>query len=431
LLEPLARFARGLSPFIGTYRPCRCTGDFVFPGGDITVQGVLTDHSRASLRSDGGHESVDPMDVVRARTRLAYPALLALGALDAAGYSIIAPVLPAISAGAGAGPALIGVLVAAFPLGIVVAFPLAGRAIAARGTRPMLVVSLILLAVGSLGFAAGGGLPAYFAFRFVMGLGSGGLWLAVTFNTLERWPGQAYLCMSRLFAAYSVGGLLGPAIGAIGGIRMPFAVYGVLAVAALVLALAVPPSEHSRIFRPDRSALRVPGFWAASGGILFAVLALGIIEGLLPLHFADRLGQAQIGALYIGMSVVVAGAAALAGRFGPVPMVLGSVALVTAGLGVAGATSSPLVWITALIIAGTGVGMGNVGSTGLLLDAVPSERIITAMVVWSELGILGYLAGPLAGGPVVQSFGFPALALVPAAAGVALLATVAWAKRMT
>ena len=81
------------------------------------------------------------------------------------------------------------------------------------------------------------------------------------------------------------------------------------------------------------------------------------------------------------------------------------------------------------LIAGVGVGMGNTGSTGVLLEAVPSERIVTAMVVWSELGILGYLAGPLLGGPIVQTFGFSFLILVPAAAGLAVLGVVVWARR--
>jgi hypothetical protein len=38
--------------------------------------------------------------------RLPYLALLGLGALDAAGYSVIVPVTPAIAAATGAGPAL-------------------------------------------------------------------------------------------------------------------------------------------------------------------------------------------------------------------------------------------------------------------------------------------------------------------------------------
>jgi MFS family permease len=53
----------------------------------------------------------------------AYLVLLALGALDAAGYSVIAPVLPSISRELNAGPALIGVLVASFPAAMMPASP--------------------------------------------------------------------------------------------------------------------------------------------------------------------------------------------------------------------------------------------------------------------------------------------------------------------
>jgi MFS family permease len=56
-----------------------------------------------------------------------------------------------------------------------------------------------------------------FAARALMGLGSGGLWIGVSFATPAYWPGQQYLCMSRIYAAYSAGALLGPALGALGG----------------------------------------------------------------------------------------------------------------------------------------------------------------------------------------------------------------------
>ena len=52
-------------------------------------------------------------------SRAAYPLVLALGALDAAGYSVIVPVAPAIADATGAGPATIGLLVASFPAGMV------------------------------------------------------------------------------------------------------------------------------------------------------------------------------------------------------------------------------------------------------------------------------------------------------------------------
>jgi hypothetical protein len=51
------------------------------------------------------------------------------------------------------------------------------------------------------------------------------------------------------------------------------------------------------------------------------------------------------------------------------------------------------------------------------------------MVVWSEIGIVGYLLGPVAGGAVTQALGFSHLALVPAVAGVGVLAVIALARR--
>jgi MFS family permease len=355
-------------------------------------------------------------------TALAYRMLLALGALDAAGYSVIVPVAPAIAEATGTGPATIGLLVASFPAGMVAGFWLAGRAIERRGVRPLLAASLVLVALGSLGFVAGDSLAVYFPARFVMGLASGGLWIGVTFDTLERWPGQEYVCMSRILAAYSIGGLVGPALGAIGGISGPFIAYLALVLAAVpVVFLAGEPSER-RAFASDRAALRARGFWLAAAAILFAVLALGMLEGVLPLHFAERLTQTEIGALYVGLSLVVATSAAAAGSQRPRSMVFGAVFLAVAGISLAGATGELPVWLLALLPAAIGVGIGNTGSLGILVESVSVERIVTAMVVWSQLGMIGYLIGPLVGGAVAEGFGFAAVGLVPAAAGVVVLA---------
>jgi MFS family permease len=85
----------------------------------------------------------------------AYPLLLALGALDATGYSVIVPVAPAISDATGAGPTTIGLLVASFPAGMVAGFAVAGWLVRRRGPKPLLTGSLILVAVGALGFVLG------------------------------------------------------------------------------------------------------------------------------------------------------------------------------------------------------------------------------------------------------------------------------------
>ena len=354
-------------------------------------------------------------------TTAAYPLLLALGALDAAGYSVIVPVAPAIAEATDAGPATIGLLVASFPAGMVAGFALAGWAVRRHGSRALLAGSLVLVALGALGFVLTDALGTYFAARTLMGLGSGGIWIGVTFDTLERWPGQEYLCMSRVFAAYSVGGLIGPALGALGGIDGPFLAYLVLLLVALPFVLLVDAPAVRREFTADRAVLRGRGFWVASAAILFAVLALGVLEGVLPLHLAERLTQAQIGALYVGASVVVAVSATAAGGRRPRPLVFASVLLVVAGISFAGMVADVPLWLLSIALAAIGIGLANTGSLGLLIEAVPVERIVTAMVIWSQVGILGYLLGPLAGGLVADDLGYAFVGLVPAVAGMGVL----------
>jgi MFS family permease len=353
--------------------------------------------------------------------RAAYPLVLALGALDAAGYSVIVPVAPEIADATGAGPATIGLLVASFPAGMVAGFALAGWAVRRHGSRALLAASLVLVALGALGFVLGDSLGTYFASRTLMGLGSGGIWIGVTFDTLERWPGQEYLCMSRVFAAYSVGGLIGPALGAFGGIHDPFLAYLVLLLLALPVVLLVGAPATRREFAADRAVLQRRAFWVASAAILFAVLALGVLEGVLPLHLAERLTQAQISGLYVGASLLVAVSAAAAGGRRPRPLVFAAILLTVTGISLAGMTSDVPLWVLAMLLAGVGIGIANTGSLGLLIEAVPVERIVTAMVIWSQIGIVGYLLGPLAGGLVAGGFGYALVGLVPAVAGLAVL----------
>jgi MFS family permease len=358
--------------------------------------------------------------VAAARTAAAYPVLLALGALDATGYSLIVPVAPSIADATGAGPATIGVLVASFPVGMIAGFAVAGWSARRFGARWLLLASLGLVALGALGFVVTDSLGTYFAARTLMGLGSGGIWIGVTFDTLERWPGEEYVCMSRVFAAYSAGGIIGPALGAFGGIHGPFLAYSALMLLAMPIVLFVPPADR-RNLAGDREALRSPAFRLASGAILFASLALGVLEGVLPLHLAERITQPQIGALYVGASVVVAMSATASGGRSPRALVIAAVVLSVTGIGLAGAGTAVPLWVPALLLAAVGIGLGNTGSLGLLVEAVPVERIVTAMVVWSQIGIVGYLLGPLMGGALAEGAGYGYVWVIPAIAALSVL----------
>ncbi|MDQ3993168.1 MAG: MFS transporter [Actinomycetota bacterium] len=346
----------------------------------------------------------------------AYVVILALGALDTAGYSIIAPVVPAIAEETGEGPAAMGILVSSFAVGMAGGFVLAGRTVQARGASFTLALAMAFTAAGAVGFLVGESYVVYFASRLLMGVGAGGLWIGATFAIFERFPGQEYRRLTGLLAACSVGGIAGPALGAIGGVRAPFAAYlGLTAVAAV--ALAAVSARHARaVFASDRSALRRPGFWLASAGILLVAIGVGTVDGPLPLHFDERLSQAEIGALYFAASIVLGASAIAAGRLPPRPLLAVGAILIVVGPGLAGTSESVPMWILALGLAGIGFGLGEAGAIGVLLETIGVERILLAMVVWSQIWAVGYLAGPAVGGGVAEAFGFGAVGVVPLAA---------------
>ncbi|MFC8244531.1 MFS transporter [Streptomyces chartreusis] len=363
------------------------------------------------------------------RSTALYALLLTLGALDAAGYSLIAPVLPGLAAQTGADATAMGLLVAMFPLGMVAGFALGGVVVRRGGSVRLLLMGLLLVAAGSLGFVFGADLTALAVSRLVMGLGSGCLWLGITFATLAAWPGQEYLCMSRIYAAYSAGGLLGPLLGAVHGVRGPFVAYLTLVVLAVVPVATLRLPSVAGAFSADWRAVRSPGFLVAAASIAFAVMALGTLEGVLPLHFGSRLRQSQIGVLYAATSVLVVVVGAVAARWQPRKVMLASTVPVAVGFAVAGAGSAVPVWIAALAVAGAGIGLANTGATGILLDAVPAQRIVTAMVLWSQIGILGYLIAPLFGGPAADAFGYGAVAAMIALGAAALAVMLAQPRR--
>jgi MFS family permease len=353
---------------------------------------------------------------------LTYFILLAVAALDAAGYSIIAPVVPAIADETGAGPGVMGALVGTFAVGQLLGFPLAGRGVQRRHASFVLGISLFLMLVGDLGFVLGDGLGVYFPARLLQGIGAGGLWMGVSFAILERFPGEELRRLSGVLAAYSVGAIAGPAMGAAGGIRGPFLVHLIAVVLTTIAIAAIGAPRERAEFGSDRAALRTAGFWLASAGILMVALGYGALDGPLPLHFAERLEQGEIAALYVVGALVLGASAVAAGRGAPRPMLVLATVVVTLGIALAGLTETVPWWIAAVVLVGIGLGIGETGALGILLETVGPERIVLAMVVWSQVWAVGYLAGPAAAGAVAESLGFAAIGLVPLVAALIVFA---------
>lgn len=62
-----------------------------------------------------------------------------------------------------------------------------------------------------------------------------------------------------VFAAYAVGGMMGPGTWRAGRDPRPFAAYLLLVILAVPLTIAMPTTS-GRSFASDRSALHLPGF---------------------------------------------------------------------------------------------------------------------------------------------------------------------------
>jgi MFS family permease len=360
---------------------------------------------------------------------VAYLVLLALAALDSAGYSIIAPVVPEIGAATGSGPGLMGLLVASFAVGQIAGYPLAGRGLQRSHAVVVLAGSLALVVLGDIGFIVGDGLAVYFPARLLQGIGAGGLWIGVSFAVIERFPGQEFRRLTGVLAAYGVGAIAGPAMGGVGGIRSPFALHLALVACLAVALIVIGGAKEPVTFGSDRRALRSPGFWLASAGILLVALSLGTFDGPLPLHFSERLDQAEIAGLYVVAAVVAAACATLSGRLPPRPVLATSAILMPGGIALGGLTNAVSVWVVVAVLMGIGIGAGEAGSLGVLLDSIGVQRIVIAMVVWSQVWAVGYLAGPAVGGGVAEALGFGAIGLVPLAAALLVAAAFAAAPR--
>jgi MFS family permease len=286
----------------------------------------------------------------------------------------------------------------------------------------VLAVSLALIAIGDIGFVVGDSLGVYFPARFIQGIGAGGLWIGTAFAVIERYPGHEYQRLTGLTAAYGVGAVVGPAMGAAGGIRAPFLIHLVLILGfgAGLLFLGGPRARIE--YQSDRAVLRTAGFWLASAGILMVALTLGTFDGPMPIHFSELLSQAEIGGLYVVSALVGSAFAALAGRYPPRPCLALAAILMPAAIAVGGLTENVPIWILVAVGAGVGLGFGEAGSLGVLLETIGLEKIVLAMVLWSQVWAIGYLAGPAAGGGVAEALGFGAIGLVPFAAALLVLA---------
>lgn len=204
--------------------------------------------ARPSTRSD---------DPTRPRLPAGFGVIWVTVAIDLIGFGIVIPILPRYAEDFGASPAAIGLLVASFSLAQMVVSPIMGRVSDRIGRKPVLIVSLCGTAVGSLLTGLAGSLWVLFLGRIIDGASGASVSVAQAAVTDLADPRQRPRLLGLLGAAFGVGFVIGPALGALAALRGPALPFFVAAaIAAVNAAVAVRRLPETRP--------RVPGAGAAT-----------------------------------------------------------------------------------------------------------------------------------------------------------------------
>ena len=168
-------------------------------------------------------------------------------AVDLVGFGIVFPLLPLYAERFDASATTIGALLASFSVAQLVFAPVWGRLSDRIGRKPVLVLALVGTAAGSLLTGLAGSLPLLFVGRIVDGMSGASVSVAHAAVADVAEPDERPRLFGLLGAAFGVGFVAGPAIGALaalGDARLPFFVAAAIAGVNAVVAIGRLPETH-------------------------------------------------------------------------------------------------------------------------------------------------------------------------------------------
>jgi MFS family permease len=339
-------------------------------------------------------------------------------AVDLLGFGIVVPLLPLYARHLGAGPASVGLLLAAFSAAQFVCAPLLGRLSDRVGRKPVLIVSLVGTAGASLLTGVAGSLWLLMVARVLDGASGASVAVAQASAADLVGPADRTRVFGLLGAAYGVGFVIGPAIGglaALGGTRLPFFVAAGIAGVNAVVALRRLPETRPQPGAGDTAgrAGRVPGalgtaLRAIAGPAictLLLVAAFSSFEATFALFGQRRLGfgLAAIGAVFTMVGVVAAAvqgglAHRVARRVGDAGCL--RIGLVAEGLGLAllPAVHTRAELVIPLVLVTAGQSLSTPALNAVVSARVGNDRRGAALGVQQGFSALARIVGPAVGG---------------------------------
>jgi DHA1 family tetracycline resistance protein-like MFS transporter len=338
------------------------------------------------------------------------------------GFGIIIPLLPFYAETFGASPFVIGLLFASFSLAQLIASPLLGELSDRWGRRPVLILSLVGTVISFVMLAMAQSLVMLFLARVVDGLSGGNITTARAYIadvTTEEDRARAF---GLLGAAFGLGFIVGPALGAaFAHISYTAPIWAAAAITMVAIGLAW-------IWLPETVHLTQ----AAGGSMWGAVLDVGTRPGLRTLLTVDfvywmafavyqttfalfgarRFGFDASHTGYLLSAFGLLGVVVQGGLVGPVVDAIGAKRTLTIGLlftaigwGGSALTGSVPVFVAMLVPGALGIGFCNASLSTLVSTAAGAHEQGRVQGAAGALESLGRTIGPVWGNSVLQVFG--------------------------
>ena len=338
------------------------------------------------------------------------------------GFGIIIPLLPFYAQTFGASPLAIGLLFASFSMAQLIAGPLLGDWSDRWGRRPVLILSLIGTAVSFAMLAVAGSLVMLFAARIVDGLSGGNITTARAYIadiTTEEDRAKSY---GILGAAFGLGFIIGPALGAAFSrisYTAPIWVAVFVTLVATVLAWVWLPETIHRAqagggspWKAVKEMSRRPQLRLLLGLDFVYWMSFAVYQTTFALFGARRFGfdAAQTG--YVLSAFGLLGVVVQGGFVGPVVKRLGErrtlavgLAFTALGWGGSALTYSLPVFILLLAPGAIGIGLCNATLSALISHTASAGEQGRVQGAAGALESLGRVVGPIWGNGALQVFG--------------------------
>jgi MFS family permease len=380
-------------------------------------------------------------------------------ALDLIGFGIVLPILPLYAERFGASATTIGILLSTFSIAQLLLAPVWGRISDRVGRKPVILISLFGTAAGSFLTGAAGSLPILFLGRLVDGASGASVSVAQAAVADVAEPSERPRLLGLLGAAFGVGFVAGPALGALaalGGPHVPFYLAGCLALANAVVAIRRLPetaprgadsaaaggaesaapvgaeSARNRRRRAEKLASDVRAdLWRLALCAFVGTAAFAGFEATFALFGQARfdLTLSSTGAVFavIGLFLVLVQAGLVhpvVSRLGAVGTLRGGLMLNIVGLLLLAVAIHWPVLVLALAALIVGQGLTTPTLASIVAGRSPTERRGGALGLQQMAGGLGRVIGPVMAGALFQHVGVGAPYVVGAGITAAALALV-------